>query len=155
MTLPTYTADWSYMTDAFQNTYILGSGWLLPSILTFVIMILITKDINKWKVMALPLMVIWIIIGIKVHLAILILAGIIFVIEALSTEMGGSILESITEKVNPRYKTKKEIRNKGKRLFDINKVIKKIKVKKPGETYEPMPDSYIRNLFKKNTGEEL
>jgi len=146
-TLPTYTPDWSYMTDAFKNTYILGSGWILPLIMTFIVIIMITRDINKWKILMFPFLVLWNIIGIPVNLVIMIFAGLVFVIEALSTEMGGNLLTSITEKITPRtIGGTKRIGMFGAKRIESMYINRKEKKKREKDRYIPAKSSTTAGL---------
>lgn len=86
------TPDFSVFTEVFTETWTFGTEWLIPLALAIVSMALITKDIQKWKVLFFPIIVLLRIIGIPVHFLIIIIAGVLFVVEALSTQVVGDLI---------------------------------------------------------------
>jgi len=88
-----YEPDFSIATEAFQgNTFILGVEWIIPLALAVFLMAMVTKDLEKWKVLALPIFVMERIVGLPVHYALLMGSGIMFALQVLSTQIVGNLL---------------------------------------------------------------
>lgn len=87
-----YTPDFTAIKEALTQTWTLGTEWLIPLVIAILVMAVLTRDTDKWKILALPIFVLERIIGIPVHFVLMSVAGIIFVIEALSTQVVGNLL---------------------------------------------------------------
>lgn len=99
-----YTADWGLITNALQLSNIAGASWVVPLIIVFLIMLIITRDVEKWKIMAFPIMAGLKVVGIPrdypmVWLLFIMLAGIIFVMESMAHQVLGKVLRPAYEKV--------------------------------------------------------
>lgn len=144
-----YLPDFSLFEETFTYAYVLGVEWIIPLMITIVGMLIITRDINKWKIMALPMLILTRIAGIPTNIILLMVAGIIFVIEALSTQTVGNILQSVYkgESIMAGKREKKEI-------SDLAKRVKKLKLQAQKESYakwgvNPKPESKIKwSIFK-------
>ena len=99
------TLDWGLFRDAFTNLNIFGVEFIVSLILLMITMMFITREPSKWKVLPFPLLVSFRIIGIEISMAILLLAGFIFLIEALSIQMLGQIVQGITSTVTRGVQT--------------------------------------------------
>lgn len=103
------TPDFSAITDLFTNTVTLGTAWLIPIALTLILMAFVTKDVEKWKTLALPILVLQTVIGIPVHFLLLAGAGVLFVVETMSTQVVGRVFGFIKGQVKrPRERFIKE-----------------------------------------------
>lgn len=91
----TYTPDFTVIKEALTQTWPLGTEWLIPLVIAFLVMAVITRDTDKWKILALPIFVLERIIGIPIHFVLMSIAGIIFVIEALSTQVVGNLIGTV------------------------------------------------------------
>lgn len=114
------------------NTTVFNIEWILSTALIFLTLLIITRDINKWKILAFPTTVMWHIIGIKPSFLMYAITAILFVIEALSLEIIGNLVEGVKGMV------------KGdKNAFDkaITKTRVKMFEKEIGKTYDRIDGS--------------
>jgi len=114
----TLTPDFSAFTTAFTNTWTLGTEWILPVVLAIMVMAIITKDIEKWKIMMFPMFVIERMLGIPVHFALMSLAGIVFAIETLSTQIVGNLISGVKQRITTRDERKIRKQEKVTKLFE-------------------------------------
>jgi hypothetical protein len=120
-----YTPDFTALTEVFTQTWTIGSQWLIPLVLVFLSMALVTRNIEKWKVLFFPMMVTLRIIGLPVHFLILSAGGILFVVELLSTQLIGKVLSPLV-KATRRIVSDERYRSSEGRS-SINKEVKTIK----------------------------
>lgn len=92
-----YTPDLSLFQQAFTYTEVYGMNWVIPSILVFLTLIMITRDYNRWKILALPTLLAWKIAGLPTSIVLLIIATIVYVQESLNLEVFGNFLTATTE----------------------------------------------------------
>lgn len=92
-----YTPDLTMFQQAFTYTEVYGMNWIIPTILVFLTMIMITRDFNRWKILALPTLLAWKIAGLPTSLVLLIIATILYVQESLNLEVFGNLLTAGTE----------------------------------------------------------
>jgi len=97
MSLP--TPDFSAISELFTETWTLGTEWLIPLAVAIVAMVFITRDVEKWKILMLPMVVAERIIGMPVHFLIMAFAGIMFVVEAMSTQVVGNMMSAVKKYV--------------------------------------------------------
>ena len=152
MTLP--TPDFTIITDLFSNTWTLGAGWIIPLVLAVLLMAFITRDVKKWGTLAFPIFVLERIMGMPVHMVLLVMSGIIFVIEVLSTQLVGRLLGAYK---TPKLGFGKEHRMM-KRLDKAEKMEKKRKriAKSPltlREIQRKMPKRYQEGITGLRTAE--
>lgn len=88
-----FTTGLALIKDVFTNTTVFGQLWIIPMLVVILTLVIITRDIKQWKIMALPVMIAWHIIGLKQSMPFFILAVFFFVIELLSTETAGNLLD--------------------------------------------------------------
>ena len=88
------TPDFSAISDAFTQTLSFGTEWLIPLALAIVAMALITRDVEKWKVLFLPIVILERILGMPVHIVIIAIAGALFVFETLSLSVTKGFIQS-------------------------------------------------------------
>lgn len=125
-----YDPDFSYVQEIFKYTYTFGLAWLVPLALMFLAMLVITRDTEKWKIMAFPMSILFWAMGMNgsaMWLLIMIIAGVIFVIEALSTQVIGNIIQSVVGKKVDRPLTKKIEQQK---IGDLARRVRELKLKK-------------------------
>lgn len=88
------------LNNTFTNTSIVNINWIVSIIFVIFTLLIITRDVNKWKTLALPVTILWHIIGIKPSFILYAITGIIFIVNILSIELIGNILEVINKKNN-------------------------------------------------------
>lgn len=124
----TYTADNFFETvlggigdiNLFQG----GTNYLVVLLIVFVSAILISpRKLSNIKVLALPLMVGYTIIGLKVPLLFLVLGGVVFVMEIMTTKGFGETIEAVSQRANELISIPEKIREKrvGRSEKDIAK----------------------------------
>jgi Ni/Fe-hydrogenase subunit HybB-like protein len=92
-----YTMGFEFLKETLQHTSFLQINFIVALIFIIITLLIITRDIEKWKLLALPVSILWEIIGVPVHLLILISAGIMFAIEILSLTQIGNLAEALTK----------------------------------------------------------
>ena len=50
---------YNFIKDAFIDMHWLGTEWLIPLSVIFVIIILLTRDTEEWKILAFPVTVVY------------------------------------------------------------------------------------------------
>ena len=137
----TYVNGTTAFEEIIANTNILGIEWIITAMIVFLTLLLITRDPNKWKTLALPVTATWYLCGLETSGVFLIIAAIIFSIESFSIDMIGELL---TAKEDP---IKASIRKAaGGELLRRQK--KSLKTKEEGEHIVPTGD-IIKFLKKK------
>lgn len=87
-----YTPDFTAIKEALTQTWTLGTEWIIPLVIALLVMAVITKDTDKWKILALPVFALERIIGMPVHFILITIAGILFVVETMSTQVVGNLI---------------------------------------------------------------
>lgn len=94
-----HTLGFELIRETILNTSVFGIGWLIPIALSGLSIWLITRDINKWKILAFPVLTGWYISGLRsgtlFDSVILVAAAAMFVIEAMSIEGLGRLASTI------------------------------------------------------------
>lgn len=110
--------------DTFTNVDIGGFTPFIGITILAIILVLITRDVNKWKLLAFPINIILMQIGIYIPIYVTIITGIIFVITLLSTETIGKTIKAttkaITEKIENTIKINGQtikIRKRAKKML--------------------------------------
>lgn len=111
--------------EVVNQTTIFGIDYAIGTILTALTLLLITRDMEKWKVMALPVMIAYQVIGVTQSKPLFLLAGVLFIIEALSIQTVGDIigavappLKSTIIKLQGKKKAKRMMAKKGAGTID-------------------------------------
>lgn len=103
----TYTPDYTIIQEVFTYSRILLQGWIIPLIVTFLSMLLITRDVEKWKILAFPIWAGWWIVGIRgtglTNFIIFTITAILFVIEILSTQVIGNWIQPLKRRVKGAF----------------------------------------------------
>ena len=120
----TYTPNFDAITEAFTYTWVAGTEWVVPLALAFLFMLLITKDKSKWKVMLLPLLVLERMMGLPVSYALITIAGMLFVIEALSFKIIGEVFRSAVN-----WKERQQAKEDRKEISKSRKLFEKLKIR--------------------------
>lgn len=109
----------NYIADIVGQTGFLNTPWLVHSILTLLTLIILTRDVNKWKQLALPITMLWHIIGIQPSYLMYLGAGIVFIIDNLSINIIGKTIRTITRKKKQESNemTKKKLLNLDKKTI--------------------------------------
>ena len=83
-----YNPDFNFLQDIFSETTFMGLQWIIPMVLTFLGIVMITRNIEKWKILLLPMAVTMRIMGVMQNtgasILILAIGVILFVIETQS-----------------------------------------------------------------------
>lgn len=77
----------------FKDTWVFNVSWILSIVITFLVMVMITRDTNEWKKLAFPVMLLLHIMGLAPNFIIYLISAIIFVVEMLSFEAAGTLLQ--------------------------------------------------------------
>lgn len=80
-----------------QDTYIFNISWIISAVLTMLTLLIITKDYNKWKTLAFPVMVGWHISGVTPFILLYMFGAIMFAIESLSVQVISGLLSATTK----------------------------------------------------------
>lgn len=81
------------------ETTIFDLTWIVSLILTFLTLIIITRNKSEWKKLAFPVLIGWHVCGIKPHILLYIITSIMFVIEHLSLTGLSTILKLTKHKL--------------------------------------------------------
>lgn len=92
------TVAYSLLKESIVNTSPFGLDWLLPTFLIIIICVTITRDINKWKIMAFPVSILLGIIGLWTAPVIIILLALVFAVETISTQTIGNVIDVLRNK---------------------------------------------------------
>lgn len=76
-----------------NRSEILGVTWIIPLVIAFVSCVVVTRRAEDWKRVFFPICVGWMAAGLQIHIVPLIIGGVIFVIDTLSMETIGGMME--------------------------------------------------------------
>lgn len=79
------------MRDLMLDTWVFNVGWVFSVLATFFTLLALTRDTEKWKNLAFPVMIGWHIAGIPPFFLLYIVSGLMFVVENLSLQTIGSL----------------------------------------------------------------
>jgi hypothetical protein len=88
-----YEPSWTRLEELFTFTTILDSSIILPAIIAIIIMVVITRDTEKWKTLLLPVLALQGAMGIKVDVLLYIIALIMFAIEIGAVRLTSGIIQ--------------------------------------------------------------
>ena len=83
-----------FVKDAFVDMHWFGAEWVIPLMVIFMSMVLITRDKEEWKVLFFPMCVGWLIAGLRPSYVLVFLGGVVFVVNELSLRVLGNVLSS-------------------------------------------------------------
>jgi len=110
--------DFSLLSNISNNTNIAGTDIILGFIFIILSMLLITRDVEKWKILAFPLAIGFTVAGINISPVIVIITAIIFTIEGLSLQVIASLVDTISDKtmslINTTRRNAIEIKDKNR-----------------------------------------
>ena len=139
------TAAWTIVQEVFKDSLVFNIDWLIVIFIVFISMLLITRNIQKWKVLALPVTLAWSIAGLKPSLLWYIIITIIFGVESLSIDMLGSLVKAVSK---PFVETGK-IATKGIMKFRAKRLEKwadKME-RKPIKSFRKTPITYSKSTL--------
>lgn len=87
---------WDYLQNSISNTHVLGQSWIIPLMLTVLILLVLTRDITKWAIYAFPVSLLLSIFGIGLPMIFIIILGIICFVSLLSTDGLARVIDSAT-----------------------------------------------------------
>ena len=113
------------LNSVLTDTLVFNISWIISIVFVFFTLLIITRDINKWKTLAFPVTILWHIVGITPSFLFYIVTGIMFIVDALSLETIGNVLGAIVtntknigtnkEKIKIRNMMSKELDRKRKK----------------------------------------
>jgi len=125
------TEGFGLFKDVFVNTNVLNISWLLSIVFVILTMVLITRDVSKWKTLAFPVTVMWHIAGITPNYLLYMITGIVFAVDVLSLSSGGGFIQAIItrtkEAVQPNIQQREY--NTQQRKVRLN-MLKELEMKK-------------------------
>lgn len=86
-----------FLQDAFIGQTWLGSDWIIPSAVLLITLVLISRDVSSWKILAFPVAFGLNTAGMLVPYLLLIATGFLFVFSALSPRIIGNMIQPITQ----------------------------------------------------------
>lgn len=98
-----------------NNTSILGVTWIVSLIIIFFTLLLISRRPSDWKILALPVSLAWYLSGIRTSIIFVIITALIFVIESMSTDVIGEMLQT-QQTEEEKLERKEIIRSMRKRI---------------------------------------
>ena len=94
-----WNPNFDLFTEAFTETWVVGTYWVIPLILVFITLLIITRDFEKWKILAFPVCVMWTVAGVPISPIILVITAIVCAIEALSIQVIGNKIMAFRKKI--------------------------------------------------------
>lgn len=96
------TVAYDMLKGSITQVNVFGISWIIPTIIIVITLVLITRDIQKWKILTLPVSILYYLVGIKTSWVIMFAAAIIFAVESLSIQAIGNIADIIRGKPQRR-----------------------------------------------------
>jgi hypothetical protein len=135
------SSGFELLTSALADTTIFNISWIISLIFVFFTLLIITRDVNKWKSLAFPVTILWHIVGITPSFLFYILTGMIFVIDALSLQAIGNVLGAVVN-------TTKEATNKSKNKSLI-KLASKERDRRGSKKIKSVDDKELLKILKR------
>ena len=115
-----YTPDFTAIKEALTQTWTLGTEWIIPLVIALLVMAVITKNTDKWKILALPVFALERIIGMPVHFILITIEGILFVVETMSTQVVGNLIGTTKKWVTQdKYDIDSETLKKREKIINL------------------------------------
>lgn len=133
MGLVNYTAEigTESIKNAFQVNFIQGFEWIPILILTYISILLVTRELQKQKILALPMYLAWGAIGIPTHYIITIILALFYIIETGAVTIIGNV---IGKALTPAFKESyARLRGNKIKLAEETKIKKSLKREKKRE----------------------
>lgn len=92
------TAAYTLLKESLTQTTVFGIEWIVPTIALIILLTIITRDVNKWKILAFPSSIILHILGLKQSYIIMMILAIVMGVEAVSLQTIGNIIDVIRGK---------------------------------------------------------
>lgn len=83
---------YSILGNAFENTMVFNIGWIISLAITAISLVLITRNSQKWRILAFPVMLGWHVAGIAPNFIIYLASALMFAIEGISIQTLGDII---------------------------------------------------------------
>lgn len=119
----------------FSNTELFYVNWAVSLLLVFLTVVMITRDIEKWKSLAFPVALMYTIAGMPISLPIVFVLSLIFVQSAVSMQLIGNLVGSAMDSdlgsFIPKFKREKipvigrffkSTKTTGKKISDFSNV---------------------------------
>lgn len=100
------TTGFDFVKSFLVDITIFNIEWIISLVVIFIILILISRDANDWKILALPVTIVTHIMGLTPSFIWYIIATIMFAVELFSTRIIGGLLQVFDKK--PRQKSIEE-----------------------------------------------
>lgn len=98
---------YTFLREGITGIDVFSLGWIIPLIFLFFCMAVITRNTNKWKILALPVTLGLNSIGIKQNLLVFLIGGLVFGVEALSLETIAGMINAVRVRYKPLETTGK------------------------------------------------
>lgn len=86
------------MQESLNGTNIIGTQWIIPIIIIFLTLLLITRETNRWLYLAFPVSIMWRTAQLKVHMLIIAIAGLFFVTKLIQDDIIGTLAKAIEKR---------------------------------------------------------
>lgn len=92
------TTGFTYIKDIFVDSTFLNLDWIIGLFIVLVTLIIITRDIEKWKLLLFPIVLGWHIVGVHQNLIIFMFSSILFALALFDKEVVGNIISFLQDK---------------------------------------------------------
>lgn len=101
------TEGFTMIQTVFQGTRFAGIEWIIPIIVVFISLIIITRDFESWGLLAFPVCLIWNVVGFRIPLIFLIGSALFFAVTVLSLQKQGMLIETGYNIMKRPFRSKK------------------------------------------------
>lgn len=142
--------DYTFFTTALRDTIYFNISWLFNLVATGITLLIITKDVERWKTLAFPITVAWHIAGLAPSILVYFATALMFVITNLSMKTIGNIVSTINRK-SEMFKSELERQEKS----NIRQKIKwylgggHVDPKTRSKVKESIPERFTRSELRK------
>lgn len=110
MATTSITQGFNVLRDSMNSSSIAGIDYVIPLILVFLTLVFVTRDLEEWKTLAFPILLMWGLAGIDVPLIFNALLGIQFVLTIIGIQRLGNVLGAVFTKPDVTASLRKDIR---------------------------------------------
>lgn len=89
------TIGTEFFNNVFNNTIFFGSEYIITGVILIMTLAIITRDIDDWKILFLPVYIGWMQMGMHMSYAFFIIALVLFVLESLSMKAMSSVITGV------------------------------------------------------------
>jgi hypothetical protein len=88
------------LNNALSNLLVFNTPWIMAMVVTFLSLLIITRDPAVWRKLAFPMMLGWHVVGLTPNYLLYLIAGIIFIIDLFSLQGLSNILTVSGKSIN-------------------------------------------------------